>query len=250
MLDDIDLLVAGAGPAGCTVAERAASVLGWKVLVVDRRDHLAGNCFDSCHRNGVLVHNYGPHFFRTNDADLLAYLSRFTEWVPARYEVRSLVRGTLYPFPINLDTLEHFFGCKLDAAAASRFLDEIRVPIADPRNSEEFVLSRVGRELYEAFYLHYTRKQWGLHPRDLVPGVCGRIPVRLDRDPRYVDHRFQVMPQFGFTAMFRRMLHHRKIRVLLGCDFQEVRHLIVPRRAALYTGPIDEYFDHRLGKLP
>jgi len=250
MLDDIDLLVAGAGPAGCTVAERAASVLGWKVLVIDRRDHLAGNCFDSRHRNGVLVHNYGPHYFRTNDADLLAYLSRFTDWVPARYEVRSLVRGRLYPFPINLDTLEQFFGRKLDADAARRLLDEVRVPIDKPRNSEEFVLSRVGRELYEAFYLHYTRKQWGLHPRDLAPGVCGRIPVRLDRDPRYVDHRFQVMPRLGFNALFRRMLDHRKIRVLLGCDFQEVRHLIVPRRATLYTGPIDEYFEHRLGKLP
>src|SRR5438876_1143028 len=250
MLDDIDLLVAGAGPAGCTVAERAASVLGWKVLVVDRRDHLAGNCFDSRHRNGVLVHNYGPHYFRTNDADLLAYLSRFTDWVPARYEVRSLVRGRLYPFPIYLDTLEQFFGRTLDADSARQLLEEVRTPIAEPRNSEEFVLSRVGRELYEAFYLEYTRKQWGLHPRDLAPGVCGRIPVRLDRDPRYVDHRFQVMPRLGFTALFRRMLQHRKIRVLLGCDFQEVRHLIVPRRATLYTGPIDEYFGHRLGKLP
>src|SRR5262249_24739754 len=250
MLDDIDLLVAGAGPAGCTVAERAASVLGWKVLVIDRRDHLAGNCFDSRHRNGVLVHNYGPHYFRTNDADLLPYLSRFTDCVPARYDARSLVRGRLYPFPINLDTLEQFFGRKLDADAARRLLDEVRVPIDKPRNSEEFVLSRVGRELYEAFYLHYTRKQWGLHPRDLAPGVCGRIPVRLDRDPRYVDHRFQVMPRLGFTALFRRMLDYRKIRVLLGCDFQEVRHLIVPRRATLYTGPIDEYFEHRLGKLP
>src|SRR6266508_2841341 len=250
MLDDIDLLVGGAGPAGCTVAERAASVLGWKVLVIDRRDHLAGNCFDSRHRNGVLVHNYGPHYFRTNDADLLAYLSRFTDWVPAHYEVRSLVRGRLYPFPINLDTLEQFFGCKLDAPSARRLLDEVRIPLAEPHNSEEFVLSRVGRELYEAFYLHYTRKQWGLHPRDLAPGVCGRIPVRLDRDPRYVDHRFQVMPRLGFTALFRRMLDHRKIRVLLGCDFQEVRPLIVPRRATLYTGPLDEYFEYRLGKLP
>jgi UDP-galactopyranose mutase len=124
------------------------------------------------------------------------------------------------------------------------------VPISDPQNSEEFVLSRVGRELYEAFYLNYTLKQWQKHPRDLEPSVCGRIPVRLNRDARYVEHRIQVMPRDGFTALFRRMVRHRKIRVLLDCDFSEVRSLVQPRRATVYTGPIDEYFGHRLGKLP
>src|SRR5262245_13101175 len=226
MLDDIDLLVAGAGPAGCTVAERAASVLGWKVLVIDRRDHLAGNCFDSRHRNGVLVHNYGPHYFRTNDADLLAYLSRFTDWVPARYEVRSLVRGRLFPFPINLTTLEMFFGRKLDAVTAGKLLAKLRQPVKAPRSSEEFVLGRVGRELFEAFYEGYTLKQWGVPAAQLDPDVCGRIPVRLDRDGRYVDHPFQKMPARGFTALFGRMLRDRRIRLLLDCDFREVRELI------------------------
>jgi UDP-galactopyranose mutase len=250
MLDDVDLLVCGAGPVGCVVAERAATVLGWKVLLIDRRRHLAGNCYDSAHASGVLIHNYGPHYFRTNDEALLRYLSRFTDWIDARYEVQSLVGGRLYPFPINLTTLEMFFGRKLDAAAAERLLAEKRLPFEHPANSEEFVLSRVGRELYEAFYLNYTRKQWDLHPRELEPGVCGRIPVRLDRDGRYVNHRFQVMPARGFTALFTRMVRHRKIRVLLDCDFREVRSLIRPRRATVYTGPIDEYFDHRLGRLP
>jgi UDP-galactopyranose mutase len=250
MLDDVDLLVCGAGPAGCVVAERAARVLGWKVLLIDRRRHLAGNCHDSPHANGVLVHRYGPHYFRTNDDSLLAYLSRFTDWIPARYEVRSLVRGQLFPFPINLTTLEQFFGRPLDPAEAERLLAEKRQHTSAPSNSEEVVLSRVGRELYEAFYLGYTRKQWGLHPRQLAPEVCGRIPVRLDRDGRYVDHRHQVMPANGFTALFARMLRHRKIRVLLDCSFDELRHLVQPRRATVYTGPIDEYFDCRLGKLP
>ncbi len=248
MLDDVDLLVCGAGPVGCVVAERAATVLGWKVLVIDRRPHVAGNCHDAPHANGVLLHQYGPHYFRTNDEALLRYLSRFTDWIPATYEVRSCVGGRLFPFPINLTTLEQFFGVSLDAASAERLLAEKRQPFDRPRNSEEFVLSRVGRELYEAFYLNYTRKQWDLHPRELEPGVCGRIPVRLNRDSRYVDHRFQVMPRHGFTALFRRMLRHRKIRVLLECDFREVRRLIRPRRATVYTGPIDEYFDHR--RLP
>jgi UDP-galactopyranose mutase len=250
MLDDVDLLVCGAGPAGCVVAERAARVLGWKVLVVDRRPHLAGNCHDAPHKSGVLVHRYGPHYFRTRDHNLVSYLSRFTDWIDAKYEVRSLVGGKLYPFPINLTTLESFFGETLTPESAQALLDREREKIDTPRNSEEFVLSRVGRRLYEAFYRDYTRKQWGRSAAELDPEVCGRIPVRLDRDNRYVDHPFQMMPRDGFTTMFRRMLRHRKIRVLLDCDFREVRHLLVPRMATIYTGPIDEYFGHRLGRLP
>ena len=250
MFDDVDLLVCGAGPAGCVVAERAATVLGWKVLVVDRRPHLAGNCHDSPAANGVLVHNYGPHYFRTNDESLLRYLGRFAEWRPANYEVRSQVRGELFPFPINLTTLEQFFGKELSPESAEQLLASRRVPIGRPANSEEYVLSRVGRELYEAFYLNYTRKQWGLHPRDLSPEVCGRVPVRMDRDSRYVGHTFQVMPAGGFTALFTRMLRHPKIRTVLNCPFAEVRGRVRPRRATVYCGPIDEYFDHRLGRLP
>lgn len=250
MLDDVDLLVCGAGPVGCVVAERAAHVLGWRVLVVERRPHLAGNCFDSTHPSGVRIHNYGPHYFRTNDEKLLRYLSRFTDWVPGNYVVKSSVGGTLYPFPINLTTLEQFFGVPLDAAAAERLLNEKRLPIETPRNSEEFVLSKVGRELYESFYLNYTRKQWGRHPRDLAPSVCGRVPIRLNRDERYVDQRFQVMPKDGFTALFSRMLRQRKIRVLLDTDFREIQRLVQPRRATVYSGPIDAYFDHCFGPLP
>jgi UDP-galactopyranose mutase len=250
MLDDVDLLVCGAGPAGCVVAEQAAAVLGWKVLVVDRRNHLAGNCHDCTHSSGVLIHRYGPHYFRTNDDDLLHYLGQFTDWLPARYEVRSLVGDKLLPFPINLTTLEQFFGLRLDAASAEALLDRLRVPIENPCNSEEYVLSRVGRELYDAFYRSYTLKQWGRPASELAPEVCGRVPVRLDRDPRYVTARHQMMPRRGFTALFARMLHHRHIRVLLDCDFREVRGLIRPRQATVYTGPIDEYFDHRLGRLP
>lgn len=250
MLDDVDLLVCGAGPVGCVVAERAAHVLGWRVLVVERRPHLAGNCFDSIHASGVRIHNYGPHYFRTNDVQLLRYLSRFTDWVPGNYIVKSSVGGKLYPFPINLTTLEQFFGRKLDAASAEFLLSGKRVAIENPRNSEEYVLSKVGRELYENFYLNYTLKQWGRHPRELAPSVCGRVPIRLNRDERYVDHRFQLMPKDGFTALFTRMLRHRKIRMLLDTDFREIQRLVQPRRATLYSGPIDVYFDRCFGPLP
>src|SRR5262245_15733282 len=250
MLDDVDLLVCGAGPVGCVVAERAARALGWRVLVIDRRRHVAGNCHDSRHPSGVLVHNYGPHYFRTNNPEVIRYLSRFTGWVPATYEVRSLVGGRLLPFPINRTTLEQFFGQALTPEQGARLLERLREPIAAPRNSEEMVLSRVGRQLYEAFYRGYTQKQGGQPAVELAPHVCGRVPVRLDRDPRYVEADFQMMPTAGFTAMFAKMLRHRNIRVLLDCDFREVRNLIVPRQATVYTGPIDEYFDRRLGELP
>jgi UDP-galactopyranose mutase len=164
--------------------------------------------------------------------------------------VKSLVRGQLFPFPINLTTLETFFNRSLDASAAEQLLARLRQPIKTPGNSEEYVLSRVGSELYEAFYRNYTLKQWGIPASELSPEVCGRIPVRFDRDERYVDHRFQVMPHKGFTALFTRMLRHARIRVLLECDFEEVRNLVRPRHATVYTGAVDEYFRHRLGKLP
>lgn len=250
MLEDVDLLVCGAGPAGCVLAERAASVLGWNVLVVDRRPHLAGNCRDSQHSTGILVHDYGPHYFRTNDIALVRYLSRFTDWIPGNYVVKASVGGKLYPFPINLTTLEKFFGRSLTPESAHRLLEKLRVPIDDPANSEEWVLSRVGRELYEAFYLNYTRKQWRMPPSELAASVCGRVPVRLNRDERYAEEKFQLMPARGFTALFARMLDHPRIQMLLGCDFRAIRRQFAPRQATAYTGPIDEYFDNRFGRLP
>lgn len=250
MFDDIDLLVCGAGPVGCVVAERCATQLGWRVLVVEKRHHIAGNCFDTYHPNGVRIHAYGPHYFRTDSDELYAYLSRFTDWIPGNYIVRSSVGGILYPFPINLTTLEMFFGRELDPSSAEALLAERRVPFEKPANSEEFVLSRVGPQLYEAFYLNYTLKQWGLHPRELEPSVCGRIPVRLDRDERYVSQPYQVMPANGFTAMFEAMLRGPRIHLLLNTDFREIRERVQPRFATVYTGSIDEYFDSRLGRLP
>ena len=247
---DIDLLIVGAGPVGCVVAEIAARELGWVCLIIDKRPHLAGNCFDSPHSTGVLIHNYGPHYFRTNSDSLLQYLSRFTEWIPGNYRVKSFYKDQYYSFPINLTTLEQFFGKTFTPTSAKRFLNKIAAPIEQPKNSEEFVLSRVGKELYEAFYLGYTQKQWARHPRELDPSVCGRIPIRFNRDDRYVDHRHQVTPAKGFTALFKKMIDHPKIRVQLNTDFQKVRGSIIPRRATIYCGPLDEYFDFRLGRLP
>ncbi|MBY0232204.1 MAG: FAD-dependent oxidoreductase [Gemmataceae bacterium] len=249
MLDDLDLLVCGAGPVGCVVAERAARI-GWRVLVIDQRTTIGGNCHDSAHESGVLVHRYGPHYFRTRDERLVRYLSRFTDWIPANYEVRSLAKGRLHPFPINLTTLEMVTGKAMDERSAAAHLDAASMPVPTPRDSEQFVVSRVGRELYETFYRGYTRKQWGRDASELGPEVCGRIPVRLDRSTSYVDHPFQMMPAQGFTALFKRMLRHRSIRLMLGCSFDAIRHHAKPRFGTVYTGPVDAYFGHRFGRLP
>lgn len=248
-MHDIDLLIVGAGPVGCIVAERAARLKGWRSLIVDKRSHIAGNCHDRHHDSGVLIHSYGPHYFRTGNPRLYRYLSGFTDWVPGRYFVKSMVGGQLYPFPINLTTLEMFFGRELDADSAQKLLAELAIPSAAPSNSEEFVLSRVGTRLYQAFYLGYTQKQWGIHPSRLAASVCGRIPVRMNRDERYVDHPYQVMPALGYTQLFKRMINHPLIHLLLQTDFAQVREAIKPRIATVYCGPVDQYFDCRLGKL-
>lgn len=250
MYTDFDLLIAGAGPVGCVIAERAATQLGWKVLMVEKRNHIAGNCFDRFHESGLMIHQYGPHYFRTNSDNLLEYLSQFTSWIPGNYIVRSSTDGELYPFPINLTTLSMFFGEEVTAENAQAKLDSVREMIDDPKNSEEFVLSRVGKEMYEKFYLGYTLKQWEKHPKDLDKSVCGRIPVRLNHDDRYVDHKHQLTPEFGFTKMFGNMIFRDNIQVMLNADFREVKQWAKPRIATIYSGPVDEYFDCKLGKLP
>lgn len=248
--DGFDLIIVGAGPSGCVLAERAARDMGWRCLVVERRPHVAGNCHDAVHESGLLIHRYGPHCFRTSNEELVRYLGSFTEWIPGNQRVRAFHGGRLFPLPINLDTLEQFFGCSLTEESGRALLAEKRLDIRDPRNSEEYVLSRVGRELYEAFYLGYTQKQWGLHPRELAPSVCGRLPVRFNRDDRYVDEAFQLMPRDGYTALFRRMLSHPLIEVALGTDFDDIRRDLKPRVALVYTGRVDAYFNYCYGPLP
>jgi UDP-galactopyranose mutase len=249
MIDYYDILIAGAGPVGCTIAERLAQK-DLKVLIVEKRNHIGGNCYDCYHNTGVLIHRYGPHYFRTNNKVLIDYLSQFTEWLPGNYIVKSYVLGQLFPFPINLTTLEKFYHRSFTTEEAEKYLDMLKVPNPEPANSEEFVLSRIGHELYMAFYYGYTLKQWGKSPRELAPSVCGRIPIRYNRDPRYVDHKYQVIPANGYTKMFEKMVNHKNIKILLQTDFMEIRGHIRPKIATVYTGPIDAYFDYVFGKLP
>jgi UDP-galactopyranose mutase len=244
-----DYLVVGAGLAGATVAERLASELGARVLVVERRDHVAGNCYDLSDADGLRYHRYGPHIFHTNSPAVVAYLSQFTTWRPYEHRVRARVGDTLVPIPINRTTINTLYGLDLDEAGAAAFLAARAVPTPRIANSEDLIVSRIGRELYETFFRDYTRKQWGLDPADLDPTVCGRIPTRTDDDDRYFTDRFQAMPSDGYTAMVKRMLAHPKIEIALGTDFATVADR-VHFNHLVFTGPIDEFFQHRYGRLP
>ncbi len=246
-----DNLIVGAGFSGLTMAERLANTRGQTSLVVEKRHHLGGNAYDRYDDHGVLIHTYGPHYFRTNAPRIRDYLGQFTDWHPVDYQILSWSGGRYWKFPVNLNTFEQLLGRASTPEEMQAWLEERRVPIENPANSEEVILSQVGPELYEMFFKGYTLKQWRRHPRDLDASVCGRIPIRTNRDDRYLREEFQALPAAGYTRMFERMAAAcgDKVRILLNTDYREVlphvafRHLV-------YTGPIDEFFDFRHGRLP
>lgn len=243
-----DYLIVGAGFAGGVLAERLATA-GRRCLVIDRRNHIGGNAYDAPDSAGILLHCYGPHYFRSNSQVVVDYLSRFTEWHPVEYEIRSCTNGRLWNFPINLNTFEKFIGRPSTAEEMQATLAEWRMDIPNPRNSEEVILSQVGRPLYEMFFENYTLKQWKRHPRDLDASVCGRIPIRFNRDNRYLSEKFQALPKQGYTALFERMLDHPNISLELNRDHRQLPKAVTYDRM-IYTGMIDEFFDFRFGPLP
>jgi UDP-galactopyranose mutase len=244
-----DRVVVGAGFAGSVVAERLARGRGERILIIDRRPHFGGNAYDEHDEAGILVHRYGPHIFHTNAARVVDYLSRFTEWRPYEHRVLASVRGRLVPIPINLDTVNRLFGLQLREDELDAWFAERAEARPAVRTSEDVVVGRVGRELYELFFRGYTRKQWGLDPSQLDASVTSRIPVRTDRDDRYFTDTFQAMPSEGYTAMFARMLDHPNIEVALDTDFAELPAAL-RARPVVYTGPVDEFFGRRYGPLP
>ena len=247
-----DYLIVGAGFAGSVLAERLASQHGARVLLIDRRPHVAGNAYDEPNEAGILYHKYGPHIFHTNSEQVVEHLSQFTEWRPYEHRVRAFVRGQLVPIPINRTTLNKLFGLDLQTdEEAAEYLSRRAEPVDEIRTSEDVVINAVGRELYELFFRGYTRKQWGLDPSELDKQVTSRIPTRTNTDDRYFTDSFQAMPLHGYTAMFLRMLDHPMIEKMLGTDFRDLKkeaHEIADH--IIYTGPVDEYFDFRFGKLP
>ena len=244
-----DYMIVGAGLAGSVLAERLASQENKKVLLVDQRNHIGGNTYDFYNEDGILVHKYGPHIFHTNCEDVFNYLGKFTDWRPYEHRVLASVDGMMVPIPINLDTINRLYAMNLNSSEVEAFLKSKAEPNRQILTSEDVVITKVGRELYEKFFKNYTKKQWGLDPSELDASVAARIPVRSNRDDRYFTDTFQAMPLNGYTKMFEKMLSHPNISIMLNTDYKTIED-IIPYKEMIYTGPVDYYFDYCYGKLP
>jgi len=244
-----DYLIVGAGFAGCVLAERLAAGSDKQVLLIDKRNHIGGNAYDHYNEHGILVHKYGPHIFHTNSREVFEYLSRFTSWRSYEHRVLASVDGQLVPIPINLETINTLYGLKLSSFEMEQFLERVAEKREVIRNSEDVIVNKVGRELYEKFFRNYTLKQWGMDPSELDSCVAGRVPTRTNRDNRYFTDTYQAMPLYGYTRMFENMLDHPNIHILLKTDYSDIRSMF-PTADLIYTGPVDEFFAYRFGKLP
>ena len=244
-----DFLIVGAGFAGCVLAERLASVDDKKVLLIDQRDHIGGNAYDYYNKDGILIHKYGPHIFHTNSKKVFDYLGQFTAWRPYEHRVLASVDGQLVPMPINLNTINKLYNLNLNSSELEAFFESKASKIDRILTSEDVVISKVGRELYEKFFKYYTRKQWDLDPSELDASVTARVPTRTNRDDRYFTDTYQAMPLYGYTRMFQRMLSHPNIKIMLNTDYKEIID-VIPYHSMIYTGPIDFFFNYCYGRLP
>ncbi|MGZ5246308.1 MAG: UDP-galactopyranose mutase [Flavitalea sp.] len=244
-----DYLIVGAGFAGAVLAERLATVANKKVLIVDQRNHIGGNAYDYYNNDGILVHKYGPHIFHTNSREVYDYLGKYTQWRPYEHKVLGSVDGQLVPIPINLNTINKLYGLNLCSSQVEEFFEQRAEKIKRVMTSEDVVVSKVGRELYEKFFRGYTRKMWDLDPSELDASVTARVPTRTNKDDRYFTDTYQAMPLNGYTVMFEKMLNHPNIKVMLNTDYKEIVD-IIPYKSMIYTGPVDSYFNYCFGKLP
>ena len=257
-----DSVIIGAGVAGC-VAARDLAESGRKVLVLEQRDHIGGNCYDEKDEHGILIHKYGPHIFHTKEQKAYDYLSRFTDWYAFGHEVVANVYGKLIPVPFNLNTLHMVYEQEKADALEKKLIDsfglESRVPILKLREHEDPEIREIADYVYENIFLHYTMKQWGQTPEQIDPAVTGRVPVLISHDNRYFQEPWQGMPLHGYTLMFEKMLDHENITVEIGVDarsrvtFSEGSVSLDGQAFTgdvIYTGPLDELFDCRFGRLP
>ncbi len=240
-----DIVIIGAGISGSVLAERYASI-GKSVLVLEKRDHVAGNCYDYYNEAGILVSKYGAHLFHTNFEDVQAYVQRFSDWYPYEHKVLAKVDGQLVPVPVNITTVNTLLGTQITSQAEMKaWLSENQVPNDNPKNGKEAALARVGEVLYEKLFKNYTKKQWDKYPEELDPSVLNRIPVRDDFDDRYFSDSFQALPKGGYTQMFEKMLNNPNITVQLNTDFFDVKDQFLDYKKLFYTGPIDQFFNFK-----
>ncbi|MBR6343369.1 MAG: UDP-galactopyranose mutase, partial [Selenomonadaceae bacterium] len=257
-----DAIIIGAGFAGAVMAERLASEQGRQVLVVERRSHIGGNCHDMRDENGILIHTYGPHLFHTDDAEVWEYLSRFTEWEVYQHRVLAVIDGKKVPIPFNLDTLHEVFpesmAQRMEAALLESYAYNAKVPILQLKQSENKDLQYLADFVYEKIFLHYTEKQWVMKPEEIDGAVTARVPVFIGRDGRYFNERFQAVPKHGYTELFRKLLAHPNIKLMLNTSFHDIMSIRENRicfldqpfhGTVIYTGMIDEFFDQCYGPL-
>lgn len=241
-------VIVGAGLAGLTVAERIANELNEEVLVIEKRGHIGGNIYDSYNEDGILIHNYGPHIFHTNDREVYQYLSRFTKWRDFWHRVLTYVDGNLIPMPITVETINRIYNLNLNCFEVEAFLKKQAVDLQEIRTSKDVALSKVGQDIYEKIFETYTKKQWGIDPAELDTSVISRIPIRLNRDTRYFADKYQGMPAHGYTKMCENMIKNKKIKLLLNTDYKEIMDDI-SYDWLIYTGAADEYYAYKYGKL-
>lgn len=248
-MKNYDYLIVGAGLSGIVLSERLSSI-GKKILLIDKRDHIGGNCYDYYNDLGILIHKYGPHYFRAKSDKVVNYLSDFTDWIPQKYKVKIKIKDKLYSFPINKKTIEQFFDKKFQSEnEVKNFIDSIRdKKISNPKNSEEQVISKVGNEIYENFFKGYTEKQWGISAKKLDASVTARIPVRYGENDDYIIEGFQAMPKEGYTKMFEKMINNQNIDLMLNQPYSKKLRSLADK--IIWTGPIDTFYNFKFGKLP
>ncbi len=244
-----DIVIVGAGISGSVFAERSAN-MGKSVLILDKRNHIGGNCYDYKSNSGIMVHKYGPHIFHTNNEKVWKYVNKFAKFNNYTHKVLSKIDDDLFEFPINRNTINKFFDKKFKTDDEVKyFLDSVRdKSIKKPKNSEDAILSRIGVELYEAFFKQYTIKQWDISPRELDRTVMERIPIRTNIDDRYFTDKFQGIPIEGYTKLFENMLNNRNIDIQLDTNFFDIKDKL-RCNTLVYTGPIDKFFEYKYGKL-
>lgn len=241
-------IIVGAGLASLTLAERICTELDEEVLIIEKRNHIGGNCYDYYNEEGILIHKYGPHIFHTNSNEVWGYLSKFTKWNYYQHKVLTYIDGNYIPMPITTETINQLYNLNLSNFQIEKFLEQQSIDIDEIKNSEDVVLSKAGQQIYEKFFKNYTKKQWDVYPNELDKMVISRIPVRSSRDTRYFTDRYQGMPKYGYTKMCENIIDNPKIHILLNTDYKDVINDITYEKL-IYTGAIDYFFDYKFGEL-
>uniref|UniRef100_A0A6C0HDP7 UDP-galactopyranose mutase C-terminal domain-containing protein n=1 Tax=viral metagenome TaxID=1070528 RepID=A0A6C0HDP7_9ZZZZ len=250
-INKYDVIIVGAGLSGCVMAERFANIKNKKVLIIEKREHIGGNCYDYIDENGILINKYGAHLFHTNDEEVWEYINKFSKWVRWEHEVKCIVDNKIIPLPINITSINMMFNLHIkNEKEMDEWLEQNKIRYDKITNGEESVKSRFGEQIYEKIFKYYTYKQWNKYPNELNEEVLSRIPLRNNFDTRYFNDRYQVLPEKGYTNFFNQLIDNKNIDIVFNIDFETIKNNISEKKIVIYTGPIDFYFnDKNMEKL-